>query len=192
VLPLDHALLDRLQFTHKEQGDPQMSEITVNVEISQTSDKAWKIQTRDRNDRLVSFWLAKKLGSITRNGTQYAATMPVWLGRKQGLPVEIAVDPNAPQVPEITESQVFEGTVISLKSNDYHVLKMVVRDLRGFRVWGSVPKSISHVEVGETVKFFATATRSDDDPGFGFFKYPKNAKIVKSLDIENATWDNFS
>jgi hypothetical protein len=57
-------------------------------------------------------------------------------------------------------------------------MKMVVKVEQGWAVWGSVPEAIAiEVEVGDTVTFTATVTRSDRDPKFGFFKRPTKAAI---------------
>src|SRR5699024_10112765 len=82
------------------------------------------------------------------------------------------------------------GRVISVKSRETRygmAHKMIVRDDRGFRVHGSVPKALqvdddgaihggSMVRGGERVTFTATVEPSDDDPTFGFFKRPANAE----------------
>lgn len=77
-----------------------------------------------------------------------------------------------------------EGEVLTTKwqesSYGYgsEVLKMLVRDARGFKVWGTVPAAIDNVERGERVRFTATVEASQDDPTFGFFKRPSKAEVV--------------
>jgi len=78
------------------------------------------------------------------------------------------------------------GRVVSTKwvenNFSYHggsVLKIVVRDNRGFKVWGTCPSAIaSDVEKGTKVTFTATVTKSDKDEDFGFFKRPTCKKVA--------------
>jgi hypothetical protein len=72
------------------------------------------------------------------------------------------------------------GTVLSVKwqDNGYGGCeKMLVKDGRGFKVWGSVPSSLE-VNRGDVVTFTATVERSDNDSNFGFFKRPTKADKV--------------
>lgn len=72
------------------------------------------------------------------------------------------------------------GEVISQKTveGDYGVqFKMLVRDDRGFKVWGTEPSSISP-EKGSRVSFMAKVERSKDDEFFGFFSRPTKAEIL--------------
>lgn len=72
------------------------------------------------------------------------------------------------------------GSILCFKwqSSDYgDVLKMLVQDDRGFRVWGTVPKSLDDAERGSRVTFTATLTQSSRDAKFGFFKRPTKAAI---------------
>ena len=73
------------------------------------------------------------------------------------------------------------GTVLCFKwqGSDYgDVLKMLVQDDRGFRVWGSVPKSLDDAERDSRITFTATITQSDRDAKFGFFKRPTKAAVI--------------
>lgn len=95
------------------------------------------------------------------------------------------------------------GVVVSTKvtpDNGYgEGYKMIVRDERGFKVWGSIPNNLwNEVEflgsyrknswgetagvmeklVGMEVKFSATVEKSDRDEAFGFFKRPTKAEVV--------------
>jgi hypothetical protein len=74
-----------------------------------------------------------------------------------------------------------EGSIISFKEHytDYGMsLKMIVQDVRGFRLWGTVPNSLCNVDVGDSIKFIANVSKSDTDPKFGFFKRPRKAVVV--------------
>lgn len=85
--------------------------------------------------------------------------------------------------------QMIEGIVVSLKWTPgyaYHspdILKMLVVDDRGFKIWGSVPRGIiNEIERGMRITFEATLQRSDDDETFGFFKRPKKTMLLPPND----------
>lgn len=74
-----------------------------------------------------------------------------------------------------------EGEVLSVKWRENPWgggLKMLVKETRGFKVWGSVPSAISEVERGAVVRFVANVEASNDDECFGFFKRPRKAVVV--------------
>lgn len=81
---------------------------------------------------------------------------------------------------------VITGTVLAFKIQESmygDVLKMLVQDDRGFRVWGSVPSSLDDAERESRITFTATVTASDKDAKFGFFKRPAKAAV---LDVQEA------
>lgn len=81
---------------------------------------------------------------------------------------------------------VITGIVLAFKwqGSDYgDVLKMLVQDDRGFRVWGSVPASLDGAERESRISFTATVSQSDRDTKFGFFKRPTKSVV---LDDESA------
>lgn len=82
------------------------------------------------------------------------------------------------------------GTVISMKTriSQYgETLKMLVKDDRGFKVWGTVPRGMYDSEVNWTVDtcrglrvtFTATIEPSSDDRLFGFYSRPAKASILE-------------
>ena len=76
---------------------------------------------------------------------------------------------------------VITGTVLAFKVQESmygDVLKMLVQDDRGFRVFGSVPSSLDDAERESRVTFTATVTVSDNDAKFGFFKRPTKAAVI--------------
>lgn len=92
------------------------------------------------------------------------------------------------------------GEILSLKWRDSAyggALKMVVRDDRGFKVWGTVPSNVlAQLDVNlaalhtdgnahyykdllpQRIIFAATIKKSDDDATFGFFSRPTNANLI--------------
>ena len=103
----------------------------------------------------------------------------------------------------VNGKQIITGEIISTKVVDgfaygQRVVKMVVKDDRGFKVWGTVPQAILDAGVyrsemkfdadanywnydvlkGQRVTFTATVQASNDDDKFGFFKRPTKAAIA--------------
>ena len=71
--------------------------------------------------------------------------------------------------------------------------KILVKDDRGFKVWGTAAGNICSLKAaqeedgvckGDTVTFTATLTPSDDDPKFGFFKRPSGAAIIARATLQ--------
>jgi hypothetical protein len=110
------------------------------------------------------------------------------------LAEDVAPEPTAP----VVEGRiVITGEVLSEKwqTSDYgEQHKMLVRDDRGFKVWGSVPAAIEMsrfhdadgmyqeipgVEKGSRVTFTATVEASRDDESFGFFMRPSKAELLE-------------
>lgn len=90
--------------------------------------------------------------------------------------------------PVLNGRQTVTGHVITTKWVDSQYggsLKMLVRDDRGFKLWGTVPASLGYSELGEhsltkgdRISFTATLEQSNDDPKFGFFKRPTKAELI--------------
>lgn len=80
------------------------------------------------------------------------------------------------------------GKVISIKWVDSQygtTTKILVKDDRNFKVWGSAPSSIDDtlslepkLVKGARVTFTATVTASEDDNTFGFYKRPAKAELL--------------
>ena len=73
------------------------------------------------------------------------------------------------------------GTLLGVKSvpNAWGgALRCLVRDDRGFKVWGSLPYALNSAEIGDRLTFTAAVTPADDDPKFGFFKRPTKAQLL--------------
>jgi len=85
------------------------------------------------------------------------------------------------EVPDTTERVTVVGTVRSVKFVETQfggTLKMLVEHDSGWKVWGSVPRSIEFPEAGDRVEFIARVERSRDDVRFGFFSRPTKARAL--------------
>ena len=72
-----------------------------------------------------------------------------------------------------------EGEILSVKWKDSDFggsYKMLVKLSDGRRCWGSVPSKLDEAEEGDSVRFKATFSKSNDDPKFAFFKRPSVSK----------------
>jgi len=88
----------------------------------------------------------------------------------------------------VNGKQAITGEVITVKTQEGYygdTLKMLVRDDRGFKVWGTVPSALSEAAYeaettvnGSRVTFSATVEASEDDNKFGFYKRPTKAKLI--------------
>jgi len=91
----------------------------------------------------------------------------------------------------VNGKQTITGVVVSTKFVEGYyggVTKMLVKDDKGFKVWGSVPAALcdamndegEYLDAlkGRRVTFTATVEASNDDDKFGFFKRPTKAAIA--------------
>jgi hypothetical protein len=103
--------------------------------------------------------------------------------RDRNHAIEKANKVTEPKVDVVVGKIQISGEILSTKYVDSQfgsTLKMLVRDNRGFKVWGSVPRSIDGQGDlrGRNVQFTATVEASKDDSTFGFFSRPTQARIV--------------
>lgn len=74
-----------------------------------------------------------------------------------------------------------KGKVISIRKadplNGLMYFKMLVQHEDGWKVWGSIPNSITP-NVGDMVEFSAAVKASDKDNKFGFFSRPTKAAVL--------------
>jgi hypothetical protein len=92
---------------------------------------------------------------------------------------------NANAEPIVAGRQTILGEVTTVKEQEGqwgYSLKMLVKDDRGFKVWGSIPQALVDATddelKGKRVTFTATVEASKDDDKFGFFKRPTKAALA--------------
>lgn len=99
---------------------------------------------------------------------------------------EQAIHDAAEPVPETDARIKFTGTVLAVKwrDNDFGGgYKMLFRDDRGFKLWGTALTIDGDIaDKGDQVEFMATVEQSDDDAKFGFFKRPTKKRLVKAAE----------
>lgn len=95
---------------------------------------------------------------------------------------EKAAEPPEITAPVIEGRITVTGTVLTTKwqASDFgEQLKQLVRDDRGFKVWGTVPSVLYGVKRGDRVQFAAAVEKSKDDETFGYYKRPTKAIILE-------------
>lgn len=89
-----------------------------------------------------------------------------------------AAEPTSPVIEG--KAVLIRGEVVTMKMQDGYygsTLKMLVKDERGFKVWGTVPSS-PQIERGDRIEFLAGVEKSDDDETFGYFKRPRKTTVL--------------
>jgi hypothetical protein len=122
--------------------------------------------------RYVEGWRKKKA-----RDAEYAAKKAADKAAEKPIPADL-----------IGTRAVVTGEVLTIKEKpgwgyyDRASWKMLVRDDRGFKVWGTAPQALfdAEFESGDRVKFEALIAASDDDPAFGFFNRPTKAELLEA------------
>jgi len=91
-------------------------------------------------------------------------------------------EPTSQPIPEglLDGRHEFSGTILGFKekASDWGtVCKMLFRDDRGFKLYGTAPNTDGFYGKGARLSFVARAERSKDDPAFGFFSRPTKVKV---------------
>jgi len=114
---------------------------------------------------------------------------------KQIMEAKKVAEAEAEAHPVVEGRQEISGEILSakLKETDFGMaLKIVVKDARGFRVYGTMQRQIADAlcvddgddgwlegAKGREVKFTATVKVSDDDKAFGFFSRPVKGEVIR-------------
>lgn len=127
------------------------------------------------HDGTPAEWEVKKAARETQRAAEEAAAQPV---------------------PVTVERVMVRGEIVSHKSQEgfmpgQMVTKILVKTDAGYKLWGTLPSSISHdgAKVGDyelrgkVVEFSAKIERSKDDTKFGFFSRPTKARVVPAVTI---------
>ena len=112
---------------------------------------------------------------------------------------ELAEDPPQPIPEDLLEGRHdFEGVVLGFKREpgywptDPDVLKMVFKDDRGFKLYGTAPAGLfdngynTDGLKNARVRFAAAVARSRDDETFGFIKRPTKAVVLEEGELNEA------
>ena len=86
-------------------------------------------------------------------------------------------------LPDTNKRVIVVGTITGIKQVESKyalTTKMTVQSLDGFRVYVSLPSSISHAEVGDTVKFTAQLTANANDATHFYGNRPTKSEILQN------------
>ncbi len=199
--PLRRAIRNALE---AKAGKMKCQRILADADLS----RAWEISQLLRNPNGAS-WEWNTLRDIVRNCVKYGNLSDKQLAFLKSLVDKIdnyadqqaeweakkaAERDAAEEVPE--GRHVVTGEVLSTKYQESQYgeqLKMLVKDDRGFKIWGSVPSNLQlfvvlgedpdydiqrGLEKGDRVTFSANLKQSDDDSKFGFASRPTKAMHI--------------
>jgi hypothetical protein len=155
-------------------------------------DFAW-LYAEKHSDRLLADIAAKGLqyGSLSVRQIElikrvHTGEKPQWMIERDARVAQRAADEAAAvPVPLTTERVKVSGVILATKDQPGYlphqtVLKMLVRAIEGYKVWGTFPRELD-AAVGSKVEFFAKIERSDKDPKFGFFSRPTKARVIEEV-----------
>jgi hypothetical protein len=124
-----------------------------------------------------------KWGSLTDKQLALAAKLDREMKHRAELD---AAEENLPKSPVIEGRIRVSGTILGFKEVEvpkysYYssgtAWKMILRDDRGFKLYGSMPSAVSMDDRGKHVSFNATVQKSKDNNYFGFFKRPVKIEV---------------
>ena len=181
--------------------NPEAYSNAIKRNIIANARKTW-LKTQERADEIHTWLLSNAMSNEFARSLDEALSAYGKLSPNQGAAVLKIIDGNIAKKAEwaaknaaenanaeaiVNGKQVITGEVITVKTQEGYygdTLKMLVRDDRGFKVWGSVPRSLSNAAYedrttvkGSRVTFSATVEASEDDNKFGFYKRPTKAKL---------------
>jgi len=158
---------------------------------------AWTIYTATydaplpREENIITDIVSKvvRYGSISDKQANFVGKLLNDISTRAQRTAQRAAEQAAAQpVPVSDQRQTIRGEVVSTKVVDGFrgpVTKMLVRHADGWKVWGTVPAGLT-VERGDEVEFAAKIEPSRDDPKFGFFSRPTQARKIGPATPEQA------
>jgi hypothetical protein len=120
-----------------------------------------------------------KYGSVSGRALSFAQSLFARIGKRAEIEAQRAAEAEA-AAPCPSRRVTVTGTVLSTKVQDSDwgtVIKMLVRDDAGFKVWCTVP-GFAELNKGSRITFTVTLEPSNDDPKFGFGKRPTKLTVL--------------
>lgn len=143
----------------------------------------WALSIEADNDYLYNLQTVAGNGYVTHRSMGIAASMVAAYRRTLEQEAERqAEQENSEPVPVTEDRIVVTGTITKLdaRENAYGTrYVMVVKDRRGFALWGTQPSKLSTARLGDVVTFTARVERSDRDDYFGFFSRPTKVAFIE-------------
>lgn len=189
---VSQAQLDRREYGRKyrarkaeEKAAAKRAEVAAKEAEERAGFDAWKAENADLVE-FVSNARAGEPGTFMWDMKFRIFTEERALTENQGKVVRRIMDQSAKDAaessPVIEGRIVITGKILSVKerfSAYGSVLKITVKDDRGFKVWGTLPSAIAGQGCkGRRVTFTATVKASDDDETFGLYSRPVKAELL--------------
>lgn len=118
---------------------------------------------------------------------QVAFVERLWREVDQKLAAYTEREPE-PEVPPAPEGKVVvEGVIVHTEWRESAYggsLKMIVKADEGWKVWSTLPASLTGADKGDRVRFTATLTRSDRDQAFAFASHPTKGLVLALAENE--------
>jgi hypothetical protein len=124
-----------------------------------------------------------KWGSLTDKQVAFAAKLDREMKQRSD---QVTAEENLPQSPVVEGRIQVSGIILGFKEVEvpkysYYssgtAWKMILRDDRGFKLYGNMPSAINMADRGKHVAFKATVQKSNDNRFFGFFKRPVKIEV---------------
>ena len=184
---------NKLNLTAHEYADAKLRSLVARARSKVEADKAEASLAKNRRDALnFDHYISKDIRSkfrewhncsvkqwalikkIAREGGERAARIEEDKKTAVAIPAEL-----------LNGRHAIKGEILTTKfqaSMYGDVLKMLVKDERGFKVWGTAPNALwedhSGSVKGMIVEFSAAIEVSNDDDTFGFYKRPTKVSVV--------------
>lgn len=150
---------------------------------------AWDIYcatetSQHREEGIVADIVGKlvQYGSISEKQEAFLRKLVDTIARRAEIEAQRKAESEAAAPFPVTEDRVsIKGKVLSVREpRDYECFhtRILVQSDAGWKAWGSRPKALSGVRVGDVVEFSASVKPSDKDPKFGFFSRPTKAAVL--------------
>lgn len=126
-----------------------------------------------------------KYGSMTEKQINYLRILVDKVVNREVIAAQRAKEREAASpFPVGDERIVFKGIVVGIRQPSeydmYPQLKMTIKHASGWCAFGSIPKALNGVKVGDTVEFEAKPSPSKDDIKFGYYNRPTKARFVSN------------
>lgn len=125
----------------------------------------------------------RRYGSLSERQVEFAQTLAAEVRERQAAPPEPEPVPIPAEVLDGRATITGEIVAGKWRETEYGgAYKIVVRDDRGFKVWGTAAETLwedNEIPNGIRVTFDARIRVADDDPAFGFFSRPTKARRIE-------------
>lgn len=128
---------------------------------------------------------ARRYGDASEKQVAFVERLLNEVDQKLAAYAEREPEPEVPPAPE--GKVVVEGVIVHTEWRESAYggsLKMIVKADEGWKVWSTLPASLTGADKGDRVRFTATLTRSDRDQGFAFASRPTKGLVLALAENE--------